>query len=128
VLTESWYWNKDAQTRKWSQRFFAKMKRMPSSLQAADYSATMTYLKAVRAAGSTNPTALMTQLKKQKIDDVYAKGYIRDDGSMIHNMYLMQVKRPDESKEPWDYYKVIETIPGEQAFGSKAESRCALWK
>jgi branched-chain amino acid transport system substrate-binding protein len=128
MLTESWYWNKDAQTRKWSQRFFAKMKRMPSSLQAADYSATMTYLKAVRAAGSTNPTAVMTQLKKQKIDDVYAKGYIREDGSMIHNMYLMQVKRPDESKEPWDYYKVIETIPGEQAFGSKVESRCALWK
>jgi branched-chain amino acid transport system substrate-binding protein len=128
VLTESWYWNKDAQTRKWSQRFFAKMKRMPSSLQAADYSATMTYLKAVRAAGSTNPTAVMTQLKKQRIDDVYAKGYIREDGTMIHNMYLMQVKTPDESKQPWDFYKIIETIPGEQAFGSKAESRCALWK
>lgn len=128
VLTESWYWNKDAQTRKWSQRFFAKMKRMPSSLQAADYSATMTYLKAVRAAGSTTPAAVMTQLKKQKIDDVYAKGYIREDGSMIHNMYLMQVKTPEESKEPWDYYKVLQSIPGEQAFGSKAESRCALWK
>ncbi|MGF6840523.1 branched-chain amino acid transport system substrate-binding protein [Paraburkholderia youngii] len=128
VLTDSWYWNKNAQTRKWSQRYFAKMNKMPSSLQAADYSATMTYLKAVRTVGSTEPAAVMSQLKKQKIDDVYAQGYIREDGSMIHNMYLMEVKTPDESEQPWDYCKIIETIPGEQAFGSKAESRCALWK
>ena len=128
VLTDSWYWNKDANTRKWSQRYFDKMKKMPSSLQAADYSATMTYLKAVQAVGSTDSDKVMAQLKKTKIDDFYAKGYIRQDGSMIHDMYLMQVKTPAESKEPWDYYKITATIPGEQAFTTKAESRCALWK
>jgi len=128
VLTDSWYWNKDAATRAWSRRFFDKTKKMPSSLQAADYSATMTYLKAVRAVGSTDGAKVMAQLRKVKIDDFYAKGYIRKDGSMIHDMFLMQVKTPLESTEPWDYYKIIATIPGEEAFGSKAETRCVLWK
>ncbi|MBP0591143.1 ABC transporter substrate-binding protein [Paraburkholderia sp. LEh10] len=128
VLTDSWYWNKDDATRKWAQRYFGKMKKMPSSLQAADYSAAMTYLKAVQAVGSTDADKVMAQLKKQKIDDFYAKGYIRQDGSMIHDMYLMQVKTPAESKEPWDYYKITATIPGEQAFTTKQETRCALWK
>ena len=128
VATDSWYWNKDATTRKWAQRYFDKMKKMPSSLQAADYSATMTYLKAVQTVGSTDADKVMAQLKKQKIDDFYAKGYIRQDGSMIHDMYLMQVKTPAESKEPWDYYKITATIPGEQAFTTKQETRCALWK
>ncbi len=128
VLTDSWYWNKDANTRKWSQRYFDKMKKMPSSLQAADYSATTNYLKAVQTVGSTDADKVMAQLKKQKIDDFYAKGYVRQDGSMIHDMYLMQVKTPAESKEPWDYYKITATIPGEQAFTTKQETRCALWK
>ena len=128
MLTDSWYWNKDATTRKWSQRYFDKMKKMPSSLQAADYSATMTYLNAVKAVGSTDPDKVMAQLKKTKIDDFYGKGYIRQDGSFIHDMYLMQVKTPAESKEPWDYYKITATIPGEQAFTTKQETRCALWK
>jgi branched-chain amino acid transport system substrate-binding protein len=128
VLTDSWYWNENPAARNWSERFFDKLKRMPSSLQAADYSATMTYLKAVRAAGSTDGDQVMAQLHKMKIDDFYAKGYIRQDGSMIHNMLLMQVKTPAESKEPWDYYKVITTIPGEQAFDTKADTRCVLWK
>ncbi len=128
VLTDSWYWNKNADTRKWAQRFFDKTKKMPTSLQAADYSATMNWLKAVQTVGSTDPDKVMAQLKKQKIDDFYAKGYIRADGSMIHDMYLMQVKTPAESKEPWDYYKILATIPGEQAFTTKQETRCALWK
>ncbi|ASW03020.1 ABC transporter permease [Paraburkholderia aromaticivorans] len=128
LLTDSWYWNKNPQTRQWSQRYFDKMKKMPSSLQAADYSATMAYLRAVQNVGSTNPDKVMAQLKKQKIDDFYAKGYVREDGSMIHDMYLMQVKAPAESREAWDYYKIVGTIPGEQAYGTKAESRCALWK
>jgi branched-chain amino acid transport system substrate-binding protein len=128
VATDSWYWNKDENTRKWAQRYFAKMKKMPTSLQAADYSAVTTYLKAVQAAGSTDSDKVMDQLHKIKIDDFYAKGYIRQDGSMIHDMYLMQVKTPAESKEPWDYSKIVATIPGEQAFDTKAESRCALWK
>jgi len=128
VLTDSWYWNKDATTRKWAERYFDKMKKMPSSLQAADYSATMTYLNAVKAVGSTDADKVMAQLKKTRIDDFFAKGYIRQDGSMIHDMYLMQVKTPAESKEPWDYYKITATIPGEQAFTTKQETRCALWK
>src|ERR1700744_5295331 len=117
VATDSWYWNKDATTRKWAERYFAKMHKMPTSLQAADYSA-----------GTTDGDKVMAQLHQMKIDDVYAKGYIRPDGSMIHDMYLMQVKTPAQSKEPWDYYTITATIPGEQAYGSKAESRCALWK
>jgi branched-chain amino acid transport system substrate-binding protein len=128
VLTDSWYWNKNDTTRKWAERYFDKTKKMPSSLQAADYSAVTTYLKAVQAVGSTDPDKIMAQLKKTKIDDFYAKGYIREDGSMIHDMYLMQVKTPAESKEPWDYYKITATIPGDQAFTTKAETRCALWK
>ncbi|HVE09402.1 MAG TPA: ABC transporter substrate-binding protein [Paraburkholderia sp.] len=128
VLTDSWYWNKDANTRKWAQRYFDKMKKMPSSLQAGDYSATTNYLKAVQAVGSTDSDKVMAQLRKTKIDDFFAKGYIRQDGSFIHDMYLMQVKTPAESKEPWDYYKITATIPGEQAFTTRQETRCALWK
>ena len=128
IATDSWYWNKDANTRKWAERYFAKMKKMPTSLHAADYSAVTTYLKAVQAAGTTDSDKVMAQLRAAKIDDMYAKGYIRQDGSMIHDMYLMEVKKPSESKEPWDYYKITATIPGDQAYGTKAESRCALWK
>ncbi|KIG02736.1 ABC transporter substrate-binding protein [Caballeronia concitans] len=128
VATDSWYWNKDDKTREWAKRYFAKMKKMPTSLQAADYSAVTTYLKAVKAVGSTDNDKVMAEMKKTKIDDFYAKGYIRQDGAMIHDMYLMEVKKPSESKEPWDYYKITATIPGDQAFGTKAESRCAAWK
>ncbi|RQR31639.1 MULTISPECIES: ABC transporter substrate-binding protein [unclassified Burkholderia] len=128
VLTDSWYWNRDATARQWAQRYFGKMKKMPSSLQAADYSSVTTYLKAVQAAGTTDSDKVMAELKKMKINDFYAKGYIRADGSMIHDMYLMEVKKPSESKEPWDYYKVLATIPGEQAFTTKQETRCAAWK
>ncbi|SAK42532.1 branched-chain amino acid ABC transporter periplasmic branched-chain amino acid-binding protein [Caballeronia hypogeia] len=128
VATDSWYWNKDDKTRAWAKRYFAKMKKMPGSLQAADYSAVTTYLNAVKAAGTTDSDKVMEQLKKAKIDDFYAKGYIREDGAMIHDMYLMEVKKPSESKEPWDYYTIKATIPGDQAFGTKAESRCKLWK
>jgi branched-chain amino acid transport system substrate-binding protein len=128
VATDSWYWNKDDKTRAWAKRYFDKMKKMPGSLQAADYSATTTYLKAVQAAGTTDSDKVMAEIKKMKIDDFYAKGYVRQDGTMIHDMYLMEVKKPSESKEPWDYYKITATIPGDQAFGTKAESRCAAWK
>lgn len=128
LLTDSWYWDRDAATRAWAQRYFAKTHRMPSSLQAADYSAVTDYLKAVQAVGTTDSAKVMAQLHQQKVDDFYAKGYIRADGSMIHDMYLMQVKTPAESKQPWDYYKVMATIPGEQAFATKQQSRCALWK
>jgi len=128
-LTDSWYWDQNDETRKWARRYFEKMKKMPSAVQAADYSATTQYLLAVKATGTDDPDKIMAYLKKTKINDMFAKnGYIRADGSMIHEMYLMQVKQQSESKYPWDYYKVVQAIPGEQAFTTKAESKCALWK
>jgi len=128
-LTDSWYWNKDAETRAWSRKFFDKMKRMPSSLQAADYSVASNYLAAVKAINSDDSDKVLAQLKKTKINDMYAKnGVIRDDGRMVHDMYLMQVKSPDKSTEPWDYFNVVETIKGDEAFTTKAESKCATWK
>ncbi len=128
-LTDSWYWNRDAESRAWSRKFFDKFKRMPSSLQAADYSATLQYLTAVKASGTDDPDKVLAQMKKTKINDIYVKGgWIRDDGSMIHDMYLMQVKSPDKSTEPWDYYNIAQTFKGEEAWTTKAESKCALWK
>lgn len=128
-LTDSWYWNRDAETRAWSRKFFDKMKRMPSSIQAADYSATLQYLNAVKALKTDDPTKVNAHLRASKINDVFAKGgYIRPDGRMVHDMYLMQVKTPEQSKEPWDYYNVVQVIKGEDAFTTKAESKCALWK
>jgi branched-chain amino acid transport system substrate-binding protein len=127
-MTDSWYWNRDAETRAWSRKFFEKMKRMPSSIQAGDYSVTQTYLKAVKAIGGDDADKVLAHMHKTKINDMYAKdGYIRPDGRMVHDMYLMQVKTPAESKEPWDYLKVAATIKGEDAFTTKAESKCALW-
>ena len=128
-LTDSWYWNRDADARAWSRRFFEKQKRMPSSIQAADYSATTQYLSAVKAVGSDDADKVLAHMRKTKINDMFAKGgYIREDGRMVHDMYLMQVKAPSESTEPWDYYKVVQTFKGETAWTTKAESKCALWK
>nr|WP_310738742.1 ABC transporter substrate-binding protein [Piscinibacter sp. HJYY11] len=128
-LTDSWYWNQDADTRAWSRKFFEKFKRMPSSLQAADYSAALQYLNAVKATGTDDADKVLAHMKKTPINDVFAKGgRIREDGRMVHDMYLMQVKTPAQSKEPWDYYNVVETIKGEAAWTTKAETRCALWK
>ena len=127
-LAGSWYWNQDDASRKFANRFFAKYKRMPSSLQAADYSATMNYLKAVKAAGTTDGTKVMATLKSMKFDDFYTKGSIRKDGRMIHDMYLYEVKSPKESTIPWDYYKMVAKVPGDQAFTTPAESKCSLMK
>ena len=127
-LADSWYWNQDDASRKFAKRFFEKYKRMPSSLQAADYSATMNYLKAVQTAGSTDGEKVMSTLKSMKFDDFYSKGTIRKDGRMIHDMYLYQVKSSKESTTPWDYYKLIAKVPGEQAFTTPAESKCSMMK
>ncbi len=128
-LTDSWYWDQNDETRKWSQRFFTTNKKMPSSLQAADYSAALQFLTAVKTAGTDDGPKVMDTIRKQKVNDMYAKnGYYRADGSMIHDMFLMQVKQPNESKKPWDYLKVVQSIPGDQAFTSKADTKCALWK
>ena len=128
LMTDSWYWDMNDASRKFANRYFMKMKKMPSSLQAADYSAVSNYIKAVAAAGTDDPDKVIAQLKKTKIDDFYTKGYIRQDGRGIHDMYLLQVKTPAESKKPWDYLKVVATIPGDQAFTTPAESKCSLMK
>ena len=128
LLTTSWDWNLNDQTRAFGKKFFEKTKRMPTDIQAADYSATMNYLKAVQAAGTTDADKVMAKLKSTPIDDFYAKGTIRPDGRFAHDMYLMQVKSQSESKVPWDYYKLVAKLPADQVWTTKSESKCALWK
>lgn len=128
LMTDSWYWDMNDETRKFATRFFEKNKKMPSSLQAADYSAIRTYLKAVETAKTDDPDKVMAELKKMQINDFYSKGQIRADGRFVHDMYLMQVKTAKESKKPWDYLKIVATIPGDQAFTTPAESKCSLLK
>ncbi|MBG7621846.1 ABC transporter substrate-binding protein [Herbaspirillum sp. AP02] len=128
-LTDGWYWDLNDQSRAWANRYFMKMKKMPSMFQAGDASAVGQYLKAVKAVGSTDPDQVMDYLRKNRINDFFtSNGVVRPDGRMVHDMYLMEVKKPSESKRPWDYYKLVQTIPGEQAYMTKAESKCALWK
>ncbi|MGO0791048.1 ABC transporter substrate-binding protein [Herbaspirillum seropedicae] len=128
-LTDGWYWDLNDQTRAWANRYFMKMKKMPSMFQAGDASAVGQYLKAVKAVGSTDADKVMDYLRKNRINDFFtSNGVVRPDGRMVHDMYLMEVKKPSESKRPWDYYKLVQTIPGEQAYMTKAESKCALWK
>ena len=126
--TTSFYWDLNDKTRAWSKKFFDKTKRMPTDVQAADYSFTTNYLKAIEAAKTTDADKVMAQLKSMKIDDFYGKGQIRADGQYIHDMLLVQAKSQAESKQPWDYLKVIKVMPGEQVFTTKAETKCATWK
>lgn len=127
-LTEAWYWDSDEKSRKWAGRFQEKMKKMPTSMQAASYSAAFHYLSAVKKLGTDEPDAVMAQMRKEKINDMYTQnGYIRADGRMVHDLRLMEIKSPSESKRPWDYYKQVQMIPGDQAFASKSESKCKLW-
>ncbi len=128
LLTTSWDWNLDDKSRAFGKKFFDKVKRMPTDIQAANYSATMTYLKAVQATKTVDADKVMEYIKKTPIDDFYAKGMVRADGRFVHDMYLMQVKSPKESTQPWDYYKVVTKLKGEEVFTTKAESKCALWK
>jgi len=127
-FTTSWYWDLNDETRKFSARFFEKTKRMPGEIQAADYSATMNYLKAVEAAKTVDADKVMETWRKMKMNDFFASGQIRPDGRYVHDMYLMEVKKPAESTKPWDYYKLIKKLPGDSVFTTKAESKCALWK
>ena len=128
LMTVSWYWDLNDETRKFAARFFEKTKKMPTAIQAADYSSTMNYLKAVQAAKTTDADKVMTTWKGMKMKDMYASGQIRADGSYIHDMYLVQVKTPAESMKPWDYFKIVKKMPGEEVFTTKAETKCALWK
>ncbi len=128
-MTDGWTWNQSEESKAWARRFFEKVHRMPSMAQAGDYSATMQYLLAVKAAGSDEGDAVMAQLKKTKINDMFtSNGHIRADGLMIHDMRLVQAKTPAESKEPWDLVKLVEIVPGEKAYLPAAESKCPLMK
>ena len=128
-LTDGWYWDTNDETRAWAKKFMARNKKAPSMLHAADYSATTFYLNAVKASGTDDGDKIMAKLKSTKINDFFTKnGVVRPDGRMVHDMTLMQVKSPAESKYEWDYYKIVQTIPGDQAYMTKAETKCALWK
>ena len=128
-LTDSWYWNSSDAARAWSREFFKRHKSMPSSLQAADYSAALQYLRAVKATGTDDADKVLAYLRANKLNDLYLKdGVVRPDGRVVHDMYLLQVKTPEQSKEPWDYFNVVQTIDGNEAFTKQSESRCALWK
>ncbi len=128
-LTEAFYWDLNDETRAWSKRFFAQHKRMPTGVQAGQYSSVMHYLKAIKAINSDDTAKVMAQMKKTPVNDFFARnGKIRDDGRMVHDMYLLQVKKPAESKTPWDYYHVKATIPAAEAFQPLSASRCPLIK
>jgi branched-chain amino acid transport system substrate-binding protein len=128
-LTDGWYWDQSDASRAWSKKFEAKVGRKPSMLQAGDYSATAFYLNAIKATGTDDGDAVMKWMKSNKVNDFFAQGgYVREDGRMIHDMYLMQVKTPAESKAPWDYYKVVATLPGDEVYTKLSESTCKLVK
>ena len=128
-LTEGFYWDMNDETRKFSKRFFDKMKKMPNMLQSGSYSSTMHYLKAVQATGTDETGPVMAWMKANPVNDVFVKnGRIREDGRMMREMYLFEVKKPAESKYPWDYFKLVATIPADQAFMSLSKSTCPLVK
>src|SRR5213595_2581313 len=129
LLAEAFYWDLNDDTRTSSKRFMERIKRVPSAVQAGTYSSVMHYLKAVKAAGTTDAAAVMKMMKETPINDMFAKnGKIREDGRMVHDMYLFEVKKPSESKARWDDYKLLATIPGSEAFQPLEASRCPLVK
>jgi branched-chain amino acid transport system substrate-binding protein len=129
LLTNAFYWDRNDESRAWAQRYFQRMGKMPNMTQAGIYSATTHYLKAIEAVGTDETQAVMEKMRSTPINDFFAKnGKIRDDGRMVHEMYLYEVKKPAESKGPWDYYKLVATIPAEVAFQPLSESKCSLVK
>ena len=122
LLTNAFYWDRNEESRAWAQRYFQRMNRMPNMAQAGIYSATTHYLKAIEAAGTDETQAVMAKMRSTPINDFFVKnGTIRDDGRMVHDMYLYEVKKPAESKGAWDYYKLVATIPADQAFQPLSE-------
>ena len=129
VLTEGFYWDQNDRTREFSERFFKRTGRMPSMIHAGTYSATLQYLKAVKAAGTKDSDAVAKKLKELPVSDSFTdNGKVLENGRMVHDLYLFEVKKPEESKRPWDYYKQLAVVPGDQAFFSVAESGCPLTK
>src|SRR5437773_1723498 len=129
LLSEAFYWDLNDETRAFSKRFMERVKRPPTTAQAGVYSSVGHYLKAVKAAGTTDAAAVIKVMKETPINDMFAKnGKIREDGRMVHEMYLFDVKKPSESKARWDYYKLVGTVPGNEAFQPLEQSRCPLVK
>ena len=129
TYVEGFYWDLNDDTRTWSKRFFERRKAMPTMTHAGVYSSVSHYLKAVKAAGTSDSQAVLTKMRETPVDDFFSRGgKIRKDGRMVHDMLLVQVKKPEESKYPWDYYKVLATIPGDEAFRPLSESECPLVK
>jgi branched-chain amino acid transport system substrate-binding protein len=129
INTEGFYWDRDDETRAFSKRFFAEMKMMPTMHHAGVYSAVLHYLKAVQATGTDEAKAVMARMRETPVNDMYAKnGKLRVDGRMVHDMYLMQVKKPAESKSEWDVYNVLATVPGDEAFRPLDQGGCPLVK
>ncbi len=128
LLTTSFYWDMDDKTREWSKRYFAKMNRMPTMWQAGVYSSVMSYLNAIKDSGTDDPLKVAAKMREKPIDDFFSRhGRLRQDNLMVHDLFLVQVKTPEESKYPWDYYKVLTTISGEDAFGPP-DPACSLVK
>jgi len=126
-LTNAWYWDMNDETRAFAKRFQQRVGYMPNMAHAGDYSSTLHYLRAVQAAGTDDADAVSAKMRELRINDMFTKnGYIRKDGRMVHDMYLWEVKKPSESKGPWDYLKPVKTIPAEQAFMPLEQSSCAL--
>jgi len=127
ILTTGFYWDMNDETRAWSERFNERAGQMPTMVQAGVYSAVTHYLNAIQAAGSDQAQAVVEQMKATPVNDFFAKdGTVREDGRMVHDMYLARVKSPDESEGPWDYYEILRTIPGDQAYLPLSESKCPL--
>ena len=129
IVTDGFYWDMNDETRAFSKRFMEKVGRMPTMIQAGLYSATMHYLKAIEAIGTDEAPKVMAQMRATPINDFFAKGgKIRIDGRMVHDMYLFEVKKPEESKGEWDLYKLLATVPGDEAFRPLDKGGCPLVK
>lgn len=127
-FTTSWYWDQNDESRAWAKKFYEKTKRMPTDLQAANYSAVTNYLKAVQEAGTTDSVKVNELLRSKDLKDFYSSGKIRPDGQYAHDMFLVEVKKPADSKGEWDYLTVVKTLPADEVWTRKDETKCALWK
>ena len=129
VITEAYYWDQNDRTRAFGKKFFERMRRMPTMNQAATYSATLHYLKAVKAAGTRDTKAVLAKMRETPVRDAFTdNGHLREDGRMVHSMLLLEVKKPEESKYPWDYYKILAEVPGDQVFRPLKDGGCPLVK
>ena len=129
IITEAYYWDLNDKTRAFGKRFQERVKRMPTMNQAATYSATLHYLKAVQAAGTKDTKTVMAKMRELPVKDAFTdNGILREDGRMVHSMFLFQVKKPEESKGPWDYYKLLAEVPADQAFRPLKDGGCPLVK